>query len=329
MHPFQQLRPLGSISESHLQNVSWDLFARTPLPGEIQIMSVSALALNFLQPKAAAQVAQIALAAADAVMTIYDEATHWQVDKADRSPLTQADLQSNAIILKALGAMEPNIPILSEESPWQGGAAATFWAVDPLDGTKEFLARNGEFTINIALVIDGVARLGIICAPAHKTVWAGIVHPSQSPWAARIEVAQLTTSAIDLDSWSTLPTAQELRNDDHASGPRVLRSRSHGHSEPLPSWLLGVMRSATIAEVGSALKFCLIAQGQADLYARWGPTAIWDTAAGQAILTASGGAVIDAETFVPLTYADPRVVLNPNFIAHVPTRLGIANWMDR
>jgi 3'(2'), 5'-bisphosphate nucleotidase len=132
------------------------------------------MATYLLNTDAVRELSVIVGRASSAIMKIYDKHDSWGVGmKSDASPLTQADLHVNQIIVGSLAKFSPEIPVLSEESLWQGGAVATYWAVDPLDGTKEFIKLNGEFTVNIALVIDGVARLGVICTAALGTLWAG------------------------------------------------------------------------------------------------------------------------------------------------------------
>lgn len=274
-------------------------------------------------------VVQIAVAAAQSIMQIYDQPEAWNVEvKGDASPLTQADVRANDIVVAALTRLAPEIPVLSEESPWTGGDVATYWAVDPLDGTKEFLKRNGEFTVNIALVVEGVARMGVICAPALKTLWAGVcggvagdkglesqaadLGVDRGSWAARAVFDSFDGfSLADLD-WSAIRVACKLGGSEDRL--RLLGSRSHGGDE-LPDWLCRVVKDAALLEKGSSLKFCLIAQGDADFYIRMGPTSIWDTAAGHAILVAAGGQVVHAQTRQALSYPDPQQVLNPGFVA--------------
>jgi len=291
------------------------------------------MALYLLNHAAVRALSAIAAKAGAAIMEIYDQPESWRIDmKSDASPLTQADLRANQIIVAALAKLAPEIPVLSEESPWLDGDAATYWAVDPLDGTKEFLNRNGEFTVNIALVIKGVTRMGVICAPALKTLWAGVCDgvakdnvtssdciSTLNSWACSARFDSFDgLSVADLD-WSAIHVASTLSgSQDHL---RLLVSRSHGNDK-YPNWICRILKNAKLIERGSSLKFCLIAQGDADIYVRMGPTSIWDTAAGQAILVAAGGAVVDTETNAELLYCDPRLVLNPDFIAFAPERIG-------
>lgn len=280
--------------------------------------------------------ADVVAQAAQAVMEIYNHPAQWHVTrKADASPLTQADLRANEIIVSALAELTPDIPVLSEESPWLGGKAACYWALDPLDGTKEFIKRNGEFTINIALVFNGVARLGMIGAPALGTIWAGIRGDDRdrqtissqpratASWLARLQNRKNKDWVTGLGPWnelapsSTTATPTHPRPEGSEHGLRIVGSRSHAVGT-YPDWLRAQLSNARIKPCGSSLKFCLIAQGDADLYVRMGPTCIWDTAAGHAILSAAGGYVVHADTRRELTYPDPQAVLNPAFVAYLP-----------
>lgn len=274
---------------------------------------------SFLTLESVNELTEIALSAGAAIMDIYESEERLQSEsKADHSPVTQADLAANNVILAALKKIAPDIPVLSEESPWVSGDASTYWAVDPLDGTKEFLARNGDFTVNIALVIDGVARLGVIHAPVLNTVWAGML-PVNEPWAGKAEMSSFDKVIAPIH-WSPVRVTSDPV-DPYWSPMRLLSSRSHTGDE-MPHWLHLAVSKAKVANRGSSLKFCLIAQGDADVYVRLGPTSIWDTAAGQAILTAAGGVVVECASNTELRYANPTAVLNPNFLAYAPNRLG-------
>jgi len=260
---------------------------------------------EYLTPSVAKSIAQIAADAGRAIMEIYEQPEAWNVKvKGDASPLTLADLRANDIIVAALARLAPEVPVLSEESPWTGGDVATYWAVDPLDGTKEFLKRNGEFTVNIGLVVDGCAQAGVIYAPALNQIWAGIRGGGcREAWAAK------ATRELD---WQSIAVTQ-LGLDEGVT-LRSVGSRSHGGGEP-PEWLRDPLSRATNISRGSSLKFCLVAEGNADVYLRMGPTSIWDTAAGHAIVSAAGGAVMDVNTRDELRYLDPRSTLNPSFVS--------------
>ena len=218
--------------------------------------------------------------------------------KADRSPLTEADEIAHAIIDRSLRALTPEIPVLSEEAPPEQHADrqswTQFWLVDPLDGTKEFLKRNGEFTVNIALVIGHEASLGVVLAPALDRLYFG---------------------ALGVGAWRQ--DGNDLPEPIHArrmarTPPRVVGSRSHASGE-LADYL-AALGPHEITPMGSSLKICLIAEGAADLYPRLGPTSEWDTAAAQAILESAGGRMI-ATTGQALLYNSKEDLLNPHFLA--------------
>lgn len=218
-------------------------------------------------------------------------------EKADRSPLTEADLRSEKLILAGLERLAPEIPVLSEESvqvPWDKRRAWNrLWVVDPLDGTKEFVQRNGEFTVNIALV-------------DHRRPVLGVVH---APVLERTYFACQGIGAFRSDAEGA---GRPIRVLKRGPGPvRVVGSRSHRGSS-LDGFLAKVGPHEFV-EVGSSLKLCLVAEGQADVYPRLGPTSEWDTAAGQCVLEQAGGQVLklDGE---PLNYNAREEVLNPHFI---------------
>ena len=219
---------------------------------------------------------QIAYAAGDMVMDIYQSDISVQ-HKSDQSPVTEADAQAENLILQALRALTPDIPIVSEEAAAQGDIpdwGARFWLVDPLDGTKEFIQRNGEFTVNIALIEQGAPVLGVVLAPALQRLFAG----AQGCGAFMVQGA---------------PTAPRqpirCRPIPH-DGLDVVASRSHGDAEALDAFLAGrTVRS--LKSAGSSLKICLVATGEADLYPRLGRTMEWDIAAGHAVLAAAGGQI--------------------------------------
>tara|TARA_R100001143_G_scaffold2443_1_gene5229 strand:- start:2756 stop:4120 length:1365 start_codon:yes stop_codon:yes gene_type:complete len=246
----------------------------------------------------------VARRAGDVIMDIY--ATDFAVEeKRDDSPVTAADERAEAVITAALRQMTPDIPIVAEEAMAAGKQVSPgrqFWLVDPLDGTKEFVSRNGEFTVNIALISDGVPVLGVVYAPVTDTVFAG----SEDDGAYIVDAGA--------------KRAISVRNIPDA-GAVVLTSRSHGDYEVLHKRLEG----QTIADwrlVGSSLKICLIAAGEGDLYPRLGRTMEWDTAAGHAVLRAAGGRLMVLEGAVvdtlqagrELGYGKPGFE-NPNFLA--------------
>jgi 3'(2'), 5'-bisphosphate nucleotidase len=216
--------------------------------------------------------------------------------KADASPVTEADTRAQACIVPALAALAPGIPIVAEESVAPGErppASPCFWLVDPLDGTKEFLARNGQFTVNIALIHQGRPVLGVVLAPALDQLYAGVVGEG-----AFVEQAGQRRAL----ACRTVPP----------EGLTVVASRSHGDAQALAAFLAGRAVAAQCS-VGSSLKFCQVAAGEADLYPRLGPTMAWDTAAGDAVLTAAGGSVCTLDGAL-LTYGGASF-LNPHFVA--------------
>jgi 3'(2'), 5'-bisphosphate nucleotidase len=234
--------------------------------------------------------------AGEAIMKVYDGAFAVQ-RKDDDSPLTLADLESQRVIIDGLRAITPDIPILSEESaaaPWaQRQRWRELWVVDPLDGTREFVKRNGEFTVNIALIVEHEPLLGIVAAPAQRKTFWGI--------AGNGAFAQRQGEAAR--HIHTAPPQQPLR---------VVGSRSH--LSPQTAAYLTRLKPHVITGVGSSLKFCLIAEGLAELYPRFGPTSEWDTAAGQAVLEAAGGHVTRLDGH-RLRYNCRDSVINGDFLA--------------
>ncbi len=240
----------------------------------------------------------IAREAAADILAVYEGAFDVE-HKDDRSPLTAADLASHHRIVAGLGVATPAIPVLSEESSAIDIAKrrnwSRFWLVDPLDGTREFIKRNGEFTVNIALIEDGVATFGVIQQPVGGGLWHGM------PGAG----------AFRRDGGSDVDTAIHVRKP--ANTPlRIAASRSHRDARTQA--LLDALTGSEAMACGSSLKFCRIAQGELDLYPRFGPTSEWDTAAGQAILEAAGGAVLDPQGR-PFRYNQRDTLLNGDFIA--------------
>lgn len=254
-------------------------------------------------------VIDLAHAAAQRILAIYD--TAFDVEhKADASPLTAADLASHHCIVDGLRALTPDIPVLSEESADTIAAAQrrqwqTLWVVDPLDGTREFVKRNGEFTVNIALVHAGVSVFGVIQQPVSGTSW----HGGAGLGAFRRQGAHEAAIQCRQPALAPLRVAASRSHRDARTQAFVQRM---GDTEPLPQ--------------GSSLKFCRIAEGALDVYPRFGPTSEWDTAAGQAILEAAGGQVIDPHGR-PLRYNQRDTVLNGDFIALGDTALPWREWM--
>ena len=260
----------------------------------------------------------IALAgkAGDAVMAIYAEAFGHEL-KDDKTPVTEADTAAEAIILAGLAEADPETPVISEEAAAAGRipqVARSFYLVDPLDGTREFISRNGEFTVNIALIEDARPSLGVVYAPARERIYCG----KRGVGAAMAEAA--SSAALSTAKWRSI--AVKARTD---GAWRVVASRSH-RDERTEAFIAGLGDTMIVA-AGSSLKFCLLAAGEADIYPRFGRTMEWDTAAGQAVLEAAGGAVV-TEDALPLVYGKrERGLDNPAFIAGGPNVAEIVKTM--
>jgi len=244
----------------------------------------------------AGKIAEIAAAAGRAILEIYGK--DFEVtQKADESPLTQADLASHRLIRDALARLTPDLPLLSEESAeidFQTRSAwPQYWLVDPLDGTKEFVNRNGEFTVNIALIRAHEPVLGVVHVPVTGVTYSGIVGTGatrQDPGSIPVSIAV------------RVPCAEPLR---------VVGSRSHAN--PRLEGYLRRLGEYELVSMGSSLKFCLLAEGKADLYPRLGPTSEWDTAAAHAVVLAAGGRVVTLDNR-PLQYNRKASLLNPEFL---------------
>jgi 3'(2'), 5'-bisphosphate nucleotidase len=244
-----------------------------------------------------------ALAGADAVMGVY--ATDFVVDeKPDQSPVCDADRLAEAAILTSLGDAFPGVPIIAEESAAAGIVPAIggrFLLVDPLDGTKEFVRRNGEFTVNVALIEDGAPVAGIVLAPALGLAYAG------------------GASGAFKGNWFGGSVDGFVPIGVRPSPPQPVAVASRSHLTPETEAFLAGARAGERRSIGSSLKFCLVAEGAADLYPRHGPTMEWDTAAGDAVLRAAGGSVRTLDG-APLSYGKAsapgmRPFENPFFIA--------------
>ena len=241
-------------------------------------------------------VIEIAQQAGQKIMGIYER--DFQVDiKDDASPLTEADKAANKIIIEKLQILTPTIPILSEEAVEHFTGAnddGVYWLVDPLDGTKEFIKKNGEFTVNIALIEQGTPILGVVYAPVLETTYTGF----KNGGAQKID--QVGHHEIEVNT-----------SIDLSSRLRVVGSRSHT-SDEMQTWL-DKLADYEMVSMGSSLKLCLVAEGKADLYPRIGLTSLWDTAAAHAVVLAAGGTVTDLKG-EPLSYVNPDKVLNPYFL---------------
>lgn len=253
----------------------------------------------------AAQVLGIAREAGVVIMSVYEEMHSSREGakevlvayKTDDSPLTRADLLAHQVISQKLTSLTPDTPVVSEEDELSlkyRQQTGDFWLVDPLDGTKEFLAQNGEFTVNIALVRDGKAVLGVVVAPAlRQAYWGGGGLGAFREMDNRVQPIQVA-------------------NPPAADQPvRVVASKSHMNAPTVE--FIGQLGACELVQAGSSLKFCRVAEGAADVYPRLGPTCEWDTAAAQAIVEAAGGHVSKLDG-TPLRYGKPEV-LNPDFVA--------------
>jgi 3'(2'), 5'-bisphosphate nucleotidase len=220
--------------------------------------------------------------------------------KADDSPLTEADLRAHRLIVAALALLSPQLPVLSEEAadiPFiERSSWSRYWLVDPLDGTKEFVSRNGEFTVNIALIDGHRPVLGVVHIPVSDTTYSGI--PGAGAWRASHDRPRVPISVRRM-----------------ARPPlRVVGSRSHGN--PALESALASLGPHELKPAGSSIKLCLVADGSADLYPRLGPTSEWDIAAGQAVVEAAGGQVVRIADGQALPYNTRAELLNPDFLAY-------------
>ena len=251
----------------------------------------------------------IAQDAAASIMDVYARPFDVEI-KSDSSPVTAADLAANQVILRGLGQLTPDLPILSEESaqvPWEVRRHwGAYWLVDPLDGTREFVKRNDEFSVNIALIYQGAPAFGVVLAPVSGVAWH----------AMRGELAYRRDGMHDSVLRTRTPALPPLQ---------VAASRSH--RSPQTQALLERIGEIEVVAQGSSLKFCRLAEGTLDVYPRLGPTAEWDTAAGQCVLHAAGGAVLSAATGKPFRYNRRETLLNGDFIALGDTRLPWRSWL--
>lgn len=255
------------------------------------------------------RVGDIARAAGEAILAVYS-GDFDVVHKSDRSPVTAADLAAQEVIAAGLADLEPRLPVVSEEAcaaAWSERRKwLRYWLVDPLDGTREFVKRNGEFTVNIALIDNHETVLGVVLAPVTGELY--VARRGEGAWL------QKTVGG----AW------QRIGTRDLAQPPTVAGSRSHGGSAvSVLQALLG--DDYTSHPLGSSLKFCVIARGEADVYLRRGPTSEWDTAAAQCVLEEAGGAVLDLRG-EPFRYNRGESLLNPEFIAVGDTNI---DWRER
>lgn len=247
---------------------------------------------------------RLALEAGDRIMAVYDGPDFEVKAKSDASPVTEADEAADALISSGLRGAFPDVALITEEqAASHGQSARTFLIVDPLDGTKEFVQRRGDFTVNIAYVENGVPLRGVVYAPAQGRLFYTL------PDGTSVE----ETGAMDKDDSGPLVPIRVKAPDNAAL--MVVASKSHrdqATDDYIAKYAVKGMTSA-----GSSLKFCLVATGEADLYPRLGRTMEWDTAAGDAVLRGAGGRVVRFDTHETLTYGKPGWD-NPFFIAHAP-----------
>jgi 3'(2'), 5'-bisphosphate nucleotidase len=255
---------------------------------------------------------ELACAAGRKILAVYDSENVAVEQKDDKSPLTAADMASHHAIVDGLASLTPDIPVLSEESaslPYSERSSwSTYWLVDPLDGTREFIKRNGEFTVNIALIEDGVAVLGVVHVPVTNTTYLG----------CRGEGAFKQVSDSDRQPIHVRPLGD---------GPvMVVGSRSH-RGESLNKFLDRLGEHEMVG-MGSSLKLCLVAKGAADIYPRLGPTSEWDTAAAQCVVEQAGGHVTDTG-MQQLRYNTKDSLLNPFFLVFGDASRDWSQYLDK
>jgi 3'(2'), 5'-bisphosphate nucleotidase len=247
------------------------------------------------------RVAGIAREAGREILEVYADGAAAPTAKADDSPLTAADMRAHRLIVQRLNELTPELPVLSEESAQVPFATRSswprYWLVDPLDGTREFLSRNGEFTVNISLIEGHTPVLGVVHVPVSATTYGGL--PGAGAWRER---SGAPAQSICVAARSAAPL-------------RVVGSRSH-RGDSLDAFLARLGAHELVA-IGSSLKFCLVAEAAADVYPRLGPTSEWDTAAAHAVLAAAGGTVCALDGSA-LEYNTRASLLNPFFVAFGP-----------
>jgi len=256
------------------------------------------------------EICQIASNAADCILEVYD--TDFAVEnKEDHSPLTTADMAAHNSICTALTKLTPEIPVLSEESsalPYTERCQwSRYWLVDPLDGTREFIKHNGEFTVNIALIENGQSSLGVITVPV-----TGVCYYA----AASLGAFKITADGIT----ESIKVKKSELNKITIAG-----SRSHGGEKQQA--FINRLGGAEIIAIGSSLKFCLVAEGRVDIYPRFGLTSEWDTAAAQCIVEEAGGCVVDMD-FNPIRYNTKDSLLNPEFLVIADPSFNWKQYLD-
>lgn len=251
------------------------------------------------------EVRNIAVAAGQEILTVYDQDQALEITlKDDKSPLTEADRRAHELIVERLQNLDSDIPILSEESDAIDFETRSswhrYWLVDPLDGTKEFIKRNGEFTVNIALIDRGRPSLGVVHVPVTGVTYLGKLGIGAWKQDASGDISTIATQSLELERGVV----------------RVVASRSHRGEEveALITRIEAGLGPCEVVSMGSSLKICLLADGSADIYPRLAPTCEWDTAAAHGVLAAAGGDIYTTG-FEPLRYNQKAELLNPYFIA--------------
>ena len=266
---------------------------------------------------------QTVIDASHAIMEVYKKDS-FQLDiKSDGSPVTEADNNANDIIVKALQEITPQIPIISEETykKEDKNPISSYWLVDPLDGTREFINKSDEFTVNIALIENSIPVFGIVAAPATGKIWSGSFFQSPSKYSK-------LRNYFDQWSWHKHLLAS-LGGSDFTPNPiRIVMSKSHQTDIDKKflqfleeKFIDGLPISYRVVEKGSSLKLCSLADNEADIYPRFGPTCEWDIAAGHAYLISKGGRVCQMSSGDHLAYTKKDTILNPYFVGFRNTYL--------
>ena len=283
------------------------------------------------------KVAELAQSAGELILSVYQRDFGFAITiKPDDSPLTEADLLAHSYLVDQLRQLTPEVPILSEEGElpvfkvrrqWE-----CYWLIDPLDGTKEFVSRNGEFTVNIALIAGGKPVLGVVYAPVLKTLYKAINNDSSLDGAFYVDLKSSGNTSCDVGDSISVDSIED--RIVQRLPIRILTSRHHMQSSVrvLCNKVQSQFGLIETSAMGSSLKLCLVASGKADLYPRLGPTSEWDTAAAQAIVEAAGGLVLD-DDFRSLRYNQKESILNPDFYvfasqANNDNRLLYGSWQS-
>ena len=259
--------------------------------------------MNLNNQEVILDILNIAIDAGKEILKIYKK--NFNVDlKTDNSPITEADINSNNLIKKRLIEIEKNIPILTEESlvNWETRRVwEKYWLIDPLDGTKEFINRNGEFTVNISLIENNLPIFGVIYAPEKSLLYYGKKNNGSYKF-------------ITQDNINTLSEFKKINiNNNITSNIKIIGSRSHSNKD-FQIWVEKNFSQYELISIGSSLKFCFLAEGTADIYPRLGPTSEWDIAAGHIILEEAGG-ILKSFDNKDILYNTKDNIINPNFLA--------------